>query len=74
LRADVTRNDANALGLYQHFGIYGPPTIAFYDASGQERRNFRVVGYMKAPEFASLVQQAFASDKTASAATTFERR
>jgi thiol:disulfide interchange protein DsbD len=60
LRADVTRNGADAQALYQHFGIYGPPTIAFYDPAGQEQRNFRVVGYMKAPEFAAVLRQAFA--------------
>ncbi|HEU4626094.1 MAG TPA: protein-disulfide reductase DsbD [Pseudorhodoplanes sp.] len=60
LRADVTRNDADDQALLQHFGIFGPPTIAFYDPSGQEQRNFRVVGYMKAPEFATVLRQAFA--------------
>ena len=49
LRADVTANDEVDQALLQHFGIFGPPTIAFYDPAGQERRNFRVVGYMKAP-------------------------
>ena len=59
LRADVTRNDAADQALLQHFGIFGPPTIAFYDPAGQEQRNFRVVGYMKAPEFAAVLRQAF---------------
>jgi thiol:disulfide interchange protein DsbD len=58
LRADVTNNDAEDQALLKHFGIFGPPTIAFYGANGEERRNYRVVGYMKAPEFASLSQQA----------------
>jgi thiol:disulfide interchange protein DsbD len=60
LRADVTRNDADDQALLKHFGIFGPPTIAFYDPAGQEQRNFRVVGYMKAPDFASVLRQAFA--------------
>lgn len=58
LRADVTKNDAEDQALLKHFGIFGPPTIAFYGADGYERRNFRVVGYMKAPEFAALSLQA----------------
>jgi thiol:disulfide interchange protein DsbD len=66
LRADVTANDAQDQALLQHFGIFGPPTIAFYDATGQEQRNFRVVGYMKAPEFASVLRQAFAGGRLAS--------
>ena len=58
LRADVTKNDEQDQALLKHFGIFGPPTIAFFGANGEERRNYRVVGYMKAPEFASLTQQA----------------
>jgi thiol:disulfide interchange protein DsbD len=58
LRADVTANDAEDQALLKHFGIFGPPTIAFYGADGTERRNFRVVGYMKAAEFAPLAARA----------------
>jgi thiol:disulfide interchange protein DsbD len=63
LRADVTRNDAADQALLKHFGIFGPPTIAFYDPTGQEQQRFRVVGYMKAPEFASVLQQALSGSK-----------
>jgi thiol:disulfide interchange protein DsbD len=59
LRADVTANDADAQALLHEFQIYGPPTIAFYDGQGHERRQFRVVGFMKANQFAVLVRQAF---------------
>jgi thiol:disulfide interchange protein DsbD len=58
LRADVTKNDAQDQALLKHFGIFGPPTIAFYGTDGREQRTFRVVGYMKAPEFAALARQA----------------
>jgi thioredoxin:protein disulfide reductase len=58
LRADVTKNDELDQALLKHFGIYGPPTIAFYDAAGAEQRNYRVVGYMKAGEFAELLRKA----------------
>jgi len=60
LQADVTANDATDQALLQHFAILGPPTIAFYGTDGRERRQFRVVGYMKAAEFAPLVQKALA--------------
>ena len=60
LQADVTANDDEDKALYVHFGIVGPPTIAFYGADGKERRNFRVVGFMKAAEFAAVVRQAVA--------------
>jgi len=58
LRADVTRNDAQDQALLQHFGIFGPPTIAFYGTDGREQRAFRVVGYMKASEFGALAHEA----------------
>jgi thioredoxin:protein disulfide reductase len=60
LRADVTRDDSDDQALLAHFGIYGPPTIAFYGADGEERRNLRVVGYMKPAEFASVADRAMA--------------
>jgi thiol:disulfide interchange protein DsbD len=60
LQADVTKNDDEDKALYVHFDIVGPPTIAFYGADGKERRNFRVVGFMKAAEFAAVVRQAVA--------------
>ena len=58
LRADVTRNDDKDQALLKRFGIFGPPTIAFYGPDGAERRNLRVVGYMKAPDFASRARLA----------------
>jgi thiol:disulfide interchange protein DsbD len=61
LQADVTANDEQDQALLKHFGIFGPPTIAFYGADGAERPAFRVVGFMKAPEFARVVTQAFAA-------------
>ena len=58
LRADVTANNADDQALLKRFGIFGPPTIAFYGNDGRERSNFRVVGYMKAPDFAQLLVRA----------------
>lgn len=69
LQADVTANDDQDKRLYAHFEIVGPPTIAFYGADGQERRNFRVVGFMKAAEFADVVRQAVAPANTTAATT-----
>ena len=61
LRADVTANNADDQALLHQFQIYGPPTIAFYDAQGKEHHEYRVVGYMKADEFAALLHQALTS-------------
>lgn len=58
LQADVTANDATDQALLKHMGIFGPPTIAFYGLDGQERRDYRVVGFMKAEEFATVAGSA----------------
>jgi thiol:disulfide interchange protein DsbD len=60
LKADVTANDAADQALLKRFGIFGPPTIAFWRPDGTEQTNFRVVGFMKAAEFAEVAAQATA--------------
>jgi thiol:disulfide interchange protein DsbD len=59
LRADVTANNSEDQALLHRFQIFGPPTIAFYDAHGRERPAFRVVGFMNAQRFVALLHQAF---------------
>ena len=59
LQADVTANDELDQALLQHFDIFGPPTIIFFDENGQERTNYRVVGFMPADEFSAHVVAAF---------------
>ena len=58
LQADVTANDDDDAALLKRFDIKGPPTIAFYGPDGLERGQYRVVGFMKAPEFASVAKRA----------------
>lgn len=58
LQADVTANDAEDQALLQHFGVFGPPTIIFFDSDGLQRTGYEVVGYMKAAAFAAHVQDA----------------
>ena len=61
LRANVTANSPEDQALLHEFRIFGPPTIALYDANGREQQAFRVVGYMKAAQFAALLHQALAT-------------
>jgi thioredoxin:protein disulfide reductase len=61
LRADVTRGTPGDEALLKHFGIIGPPTIAFYGPDGRERTEFRVVGYLKADAFAARTRAAFSA-------------
>ena len=59
LQADVTANDAEDQALLQgRFGLPGPPAIMFFGADGVERKNFRVVGFMPADQFAGHARQA----------------
>jgi thiol:disulfide interchange protein DsbD len=58
LQADVTANDEADQQLLKKFRLIGPPGIIFYDRAGEELSDYRVVGYMAAPAFASHVQRA----------------
>jgi len=58
LKADVTANDDIDTALYKHFGIIGPPSIMFFGTDGIERKNYRVVGFVKAEQFSAHIKQA----------------
>ena len=58
LQADVTNNDETDKILLNHFNIYGPPAILFFGNDAQERRSFRLFGFVEAEEFANHVRQA----------------
>jgi thiol:disulfide interchange protein DsbD len=51
LKADVTRNNEADQALFRRFGVYGPPTTAFFGAHGRECRAFRLVGFVDADDF-----------------------
>ena len=51
LQADVTASDTVDLALLNHFSLFAPPAILFFDPDGQERRNYRLVGFMDADDF-----------------------
>ncbi len=67
LQADVTANDEADQALLQRFGVFGPPTIIFFGADGEQRHGYEVVGYMKAKDFAGHVEKAFAAPATVTA-------
>ncbi|MEX1993820.1 MAG: protein-disulfide reductase DsbD [Steroidobacteraceae bacterium] len=61
LKADVTANNEADQALLRRFGVYGPPTTAFFGTHGRECRAFRLVGFVAAEDFrAHLVR--FASE------------
>jgi thiol:disulfide interchange protein DsbD len=53
LKADVTANSEADQALFKRFGVYGPPTTAFFGPHGRECRPFRLVGFVDAGDFRS---------------------
>jgi thiol:disulfide interchange protein DsbD len=57
LKADVTATTKEHRELLKQFGLYGPPATIFFDATGQERKNLRLAGFVRAAPFAEHVAQ-----------------
>lgn len=55
VKADVTKNDAVDQALMQRFDVIGPPSILFF-VRGQERREYRLAGFVGSEEFASHIR------------------
>ncbi len=51
LQADSTIYDEDAKALVNHYSLIGPPSILFFDLQGNERKSYRVIGYMPTDEF-----------------------
>lgn len=50
LQIDVTDNNEHHQAIYKELGVFGPPTILFFDATGEEHRSFRIVGHVSPQE------------------------
>ncbi len=66
LQADVTANDPADQALLKQFGLFGPPGILFFDASGHQIAGARVIGYQDSARFLRSLDQAFGPGSTAS--------
>ncbi len=51
LQLDMTENNAEHKALLKQFGIFGPPTILFFDPQGNEYSQYRLVGGLDADAF-----------------------
>lgn len=51
LQVDVTANNEDDKALLKRFGLFGPPGIIFFDASGKEVPGSRVIGYQPPQKF-----------------------
>ena len=55
LKADVTDNDEVDQALMEKLGLVGPPALLFYDTSGTEHRNFRIITFIEAEKLVSHI-------------------
>ncbi len=58
LQADVSANSQNDKALLKRFGLFGPPGIIFFDASGTEIPGARVIGYQAPDRFLATLAAA----------------
>jgi len=58
LQADVTLNDEQDKKLLETFGLFGPPSILFFDKSGQEQSQFRLMGFLGPDDFETHIKAA----------------
>jgi thiol:disulfide interchange protein DsbD len=57
IQADVTANDADDKALLKKYGLFGPPGILFFNASGNEMRNQRIIGFQSAQKFLENIKK-----------------
>jgi len=55
VQADVTANDAQDRELLKRFRLFGPPGIIFFDATGRELHDSRVIGFQNARRFGDVL-------------------
>jgi len=51
LQVDVTANTEDDKALMKRFELFGPPGIIFFDKSGNEQPDKRIIGFVEAEEF-----------------------
>lgn len=44
IQLDMTDNTAEHKSLLKHFGLFGPPTLLFFDKEGEEYLEYRLIG------------------------------
>ena len=58
LQADVTANSEDDKALLKRFSLFGPPGIIFYERSGKQVEDARVIGYQAADQFLATLEKA----------------
>ena len=57
LRVDVTANSDDDRALMKRFGLFGPPGIIFFDTTGKEIPESRIVGVLDPQAFFNHVSK-----------------
>ncbi|MGB6976567.1 MAG: protein-disulfide reductase DsbD, partial [Gammaproteobacteria bacterium] len=57
LQANITDNNENDQALLQQFGVIAPPTVLFYNPTGEELSHLRIVGEMDPDQFLKVIQE-----------------
>jgi len=57
LRFDITESNREQRAVLDHYRLFGPPAILFFDENGQELRSLRVVGEISAVQFSQKLKQ-----------------
>jgi len=63
LKADVTANDEIDRALLKHFGLFGPPSMVFFDEDAREIEEFRVQGEVDVARFSAHLARVLAASK-----------
>lgn len=58
IRFDITDSNAEQRALLDRYQLFGPPAILFFDRSGNELKEVRVVGELDAREFGERLDRA----------------
>ena len=64
LKADVTANDEIDRALLKHFGLFGPPSMVFFDENAREIEEFRVQGEVDVARFSAHLARVLAASET----------
>jgi thiol:disulfide interchange protein DsbD len=57
IQVDITNYTEEQRALLKHFGLFGPPTLLFFDASGKEYPQYRLIGGTSASELLDHLQK-----------------
>ncbi|MDP2247244.1 MAG: protein-disulfide reductase DsbD, partial [Nitrosomonadales bacterium] len=57
LQADVTKNTEDDAALLKRFNLFGPPGIIFFDATGEELNQMKVIGFQNADKFLATLSR-----------------